>query len=67
MTEDGRPYGPIMYNKLIEECYSISKYLHTSYEDVKLMTPTERQSLIKFLIRDAEKENEMWDKMRTQK
>ena len=58
-TSDGKPYAPEHFKMIIEERFQISKNLHTSYNDVGLITPTERAYLIKLLIEDAQKKAEI--------
>ena len=51
-TENGEPYGPARYRRLMQECFLISKNMNTSYSDVKKITPREREQLINFLLED---------------
>lgn len=64
LTSNGRPYGPYRYEKIVEECYVISKKTNTSYTDVLKMTPLEREYLLKFIRRDVERENELIEQRR---
>ena len=64
MTSDGRPYGPVRFEQIVEECYVISKQIHTSYTDLLKITPAERTHLIQFIKRDLERENEIRDRAR---
>ena len=66
MTSDGRPYAPVRYEQLVEECYMISKRIHTSYNDLKKISPLERMYLLEFIKRDIERENEIREKLRNQ-
>ena len=59
LTSDGRPYGPFRYEQIVEECYAISKRMHTSYGDLMKITPLERTYLLQFIRRDLERENEL--------
>lgn len=52
LTEDGKPYGPERYKRIVQECYLISKNMNTSYSDVLKITPIEREYLINFLLED---------------
>lgn len=61
-TFDGKPYGPVRYEQIVEECYVISKRIHTSYNDLKLISPLERTYLLQFIQRDIERENELREK-----
>lgn len=51
-TDDGQPYAPARYRRIVQECYLISKNMNTSYSDVLKMTPKEREYLINFLLED---------------
>jgi hypothetical protein len=59
LTSDGRPYGPVRYEEIVEECYAISKRINTSYNDLKQITPLERTYLLQFIRKDLERENEI--------
>lgn len=48
-----------VFSNTLNECYIISKHIHTSFSDVKKMTPTERRFIIKFIIDDMKQEQEM--------
>ena len=54
MTSNGEPYGPKRLQELIRQRYLISKFLHTSYNEVGEMSPTERESLILLIQKDVE-------------
>lgn len=66
LTSDGKPYGPIRYEEIVEECYAISKRIHTSYNDLKQITPLERTYLLQFIRRDIERENELREKQQAE-
>jgi hypothetical protein len=59
LTSDGRPYGPVRFEQIVEECYTISSRIHTSYTDLVKISPLERTYLLKFIKRDLERENEL--------
>jgi hypothetical protein len=59
LTSDGRPYGPVRFEQIVEECYAISSRIHTSYTDLIKISPLERTYLLKFIKRDIERENEI--------
>ena len=59
LTSDGRPYGPVRFEQIVEECYVISSRIHTSYIDLVKISPLERTYLLKFIKRDLERENEL--------
>ena len=65
LTEDGKPYAPERYKRILQECYLISKNMNTSYSDVLNITPKERTYLIKFLVDDfTEKKKAYEEEMR---
>ena len=66
LTSDGKPYGPVRYEEIVEECYAISKRIHTSYNDLKQITPLERTYLLQFIRRDIERENELREKQQAE-
>lgn len=55
LTNDGKPYGPIKFKQLVQDCYLISKNINTPYSDVLNMTPTERNYILNFLVEEAHK------------
>ena len=59
LTSDGRPYGPVRFEQIVEECYAISKRIHTSYNDLKQITPLERTYLLQFIKNDVERKNQI--------
>ena len=65
-TSDGQPYGPIRYKEIVDECCIISKNLNTPYLDVLQISPTERNYLIRFLIKEAEQRAALIDKARAE-
>lgn len=62
LTSDGKPYGPAHYKELVKQLYFISSNIHTSYEELKNITPTEREYLISFIADNAKKQKEQWEK-----
>lgn len=66
MTDDGKPYGPIRYKEIVEECCIISKNLNTPYVDVLQISPTERAHIIRFLIKEAEQKAALFEKARAE-
>ena len=63
LTFDGKPYGPVRYEQLVEERYQISKHIHTSYLDIGKITPTERKYLLEFIRQDLQRESDLRDKV----
>jgi hypothetical protein len=63
LTSDGKPYGIERFKQIVEECYTISKRINTSYNDLMKITPLERTYLIQFIKRDLERENELRAKL----
>lgn len=64
MTNDGKPYGPWKYKKLVKECYWIAKYCNTPYTDVLQISPLERNYLLQFIEEDDRKNKEAIDKLK---
>jgi len=59
---DGKPYGPILYKRLVKEAYYITKNTSTSYSEVLDMTPTERKLILDFLTEEFTKNQEALEK-----
>ena len=59
LTDDGRPYAPVRFKEIVRERYEISKRLHTSYNEVGEMTPTERSYILDFILEDSKRQEEM--------
>lgn len=66
LTFDGKPYGPVRYEQIVEERYLISKHIHTSYLDLASVTPLERKYILEFIKRDIERDNEIREKYNKQ-
>lgn len=66
LTSDGELYAPKRFEQIIEERYQISKHIHTSYEEIGNITPTERMYLLHFIKRDIDHENELIQKQKEQ-
>ena len=62
LTEDGKPYGPYRYEEIMREYYYISKYTHTTYNDVLMMSPSERQLMLRNIVEDMKHQNEQISK-----
>ena len=58
LMSDGTPYGPARFKNIVKERYFISKRCNTSYTDVGLMTPLEREYIMDFIIEEIEKEDQ---------
>lgn len=58
-TPDGNLYCPQLFKKLVNDCYLISKFIHTSYNDVLELTPIEKNYLIDFIKQDNDRELKM--------
>lgn len=54
-TSDGKPYNPFRFKQIVEECWFISKNIHTSYNELLDITPTERTYLRNMIIDDMER------------
>lgn len=46
----------------MKERYLISKNTHTSYNDTKDITPTEREILLQLIVEDLEQQQELIEK-----
>lgn len=58
MTSDGKPFAPIRLKQIVKESFFLTKHLHTSYNDLLEITPTERKYLLEFLVDDFRKQKE---------
>ena len=61
-TSDGKPYGPILYRRLVKEAYYITKNTSTSYSEVLDMTPSEVKLMLEYLTEEFTKQQEALDK-----
>ena len=57
-------FGLFRYNQIIDECYIISKNIHTSYLDLMEVTPKERDRMLELLSEEAKKQQEFIDKQK---
>ena len=51
----------------MQERYLISKYCHTSYNELGEITPTERSYLVEFIEEEIEKQKEELEKAKNKK
>ena len=49
--------------ELVNEGYIISKHTHTSYTDIYQMTPTEREAIVRCIIADYQKIQQLKDQV----
>lgn len=63
MTTDGKPYGPIRYKAICREMYLIAKNSGIPLDDIKRMTPLERNYFYEFVEDDAKRLKEQYDKI----
>ena len=56
-TKDNKLFAPQLFKKIVNDCYLISKFIHTSYTDVLDITPMEKNTLIEFIKQDNDAEN----------
>ena len=61
LMDDGKPFGPERYKRIVQECYLISKNMNTSYLDVIKMTPREREYLLEFLLDDFNEKKKAYE------
>ena len=66
-NSDGSLYGPTKFKNLVQERYLISKYCHTSYNELGEITPTERSYLVEFIEEEIEKQKEELEKAKNKK
>lgn len=64
-TEDGEiPYGVYRFNQIIEECYVISKVIHTSYLDLMDISVMEKDKMLEFINEENKRNKEELDKIK---
>ena len=56
-TADGKLYCPQVFRKIANDCYLISKFIHTSYNEVLELTVMEKNYLLDFIKEDNDREN----------
>lgn len=54
------------YKDIVMERYVISKHTNTTYCDSEGITPTERQLILSFIEEDLRRQNEMYEKVKSQ-
>jgi len=52
-----------MYKDLVEQRWTISHHLNTSYTDTGNITPLERKYLLQFISDNIQKKNELYEKL----
>lgn len=52
-----------MYKDLVQQRWTISHYLNTSYSDTGNITPLERKYLLQFTAEEIQKKNEMYEQI----
>lgn len=57
------PYGIYKYNRLVEECYYLSKAINTSYNDLLDNSLTEHHKLVDLLVRDNKRQQAALEKI----
>lgn len=62
--ENGELYAPKKYKQLVNECYLISKNCNTSYNEVLQITPSEKELIIGFMLKEAKEAEENLKKTR---
>lgn len=65
-TDKGQtlPYGVVRFEEIIQECYIISKNIHTSYTDLLDITPREKNMMLELLNNEAKRQQELYDKQK---
>ncbi len=65
-TDKGQtlPFGVVRFEEIIQECYIISKNIHTSYTDLLDITPREKNMMLELLNNEAKRQQELYDKQK---
>ena len=63
LSHEGKPYRHQRYKEVVNEGYIISKHTHTSYTDIYQMTPTEREAIVRCIIADFQKIQQLKDQI----
>lgn len=64
-TDNGEmPYGVYRFNQIIEECYVISKVIHTSYLDLMDISVMEKDKMLEFINEENKRNQEELDKIK---
>lgn len=58
------PYGLFRFQQIIDECYIISKVIHTSYLDLMNISVRERDRMIELINDENKKQQEELDKIK---
>ena len=61
LTKDGRPYAPLRYKRILQDCYTITRNTNIDYQSIMNMSVTEREYIMSFIIEEAtniKKQNE---------
>ena len=66
-NSDGTFYAPQKFKDLVNERYLISKYCHTSYNELGEITPAERAYIVEFIEEEIQKQKEEMDKVKKRK
>lgn len=53
--------GPKIYEELVRECYLISRYINTSYNDLLDTTPSERLLLLRNISEEAQNNQKRYE------
>lgn len=58
------PYGVYRYQQIIDECYIISKVIHTSYLDLMNVSITERDRMLELIQEENKRQEEQLEKIK---
>lgn len=58
------PYAVFRYNQIIDECYIISKVLHTAYTDVQTISVAERDRILELINEENERNKKDIEKLK---
>lgn len=58
------PYGVYRYQQIIDECYIISKVIHTSYLDLMDVSIVERDRMLELIQEENKRQEEQLEKIK---
>lgn len=58
------PYGVYRYQQIIDECYIISKVIHTSYLDLMNVSIVERDRMLELIEEENKRQEEQLEKIK---
>ncbi len=67
VTASGENSNKLIFERLVNERYLISKYCNTSYNEIGEITPTERKLIVGFIEDELKRQKEAIDKQKQNK